>query len=132
LYLAVGELALRAWDARETDAAQRTHEKPPPPPFISRLRLRKENKARTPDSSNFQLNNIEFELSERMNRLAGNSSFDAGAQVYQSYIDQTDNMLYETGSADVVLVEWEAMDWEYWNQLLESNMAQPETQQLFG
>jgi Fungal specific transcription factor domain len=140
LYVAVGELALRVWDARAADVARRIQEAEMVPSCISTLRARRAKKTTVMNTSSIVYSSTmpeEFDH-ERMTQQCADSvdGQHAESHIYQNHIDHTDNgdsSLYDTGSRDDVTAEWESMDWEYWNHLLESNMAhQPGTQQLFG
>lgn len=129
LYVAVRELVVRAWDAREADVARRKLQPLPVPDVISNLRDRKVKKTRIRTTSNpvvppeasalHQLAGVATQVDARYEDEPG--LIDVSTCSFQP--EQFDGM-FDNFNTDIDLSGWSPVDWDFWNNIIERNVVQ--------
>jgi hypothetical protein len=110
LYVAIGNLALKAWKNREEESGRIFY---PPPRFISQLRFQRKIPEPQPPIVAQQPFAVDSMLNQPMvNAIAQSNVFDAAAA-----------QLRGNGySYDTVMPEVTPVDWEYWQTLMDGDL----------
>lgn len=132
LYVAIGNLTLKAWTSREARVARQLQRSPGVPTFISSLQPQRPKEKEVDFTKLLDVNDPPPVGDDA---LALNSQGSGFRMIAPSGIDICGGELNSNPQSDSTTLDMNPVDWDFWNSLLENNELQTfdsNGQKLFG
>ncbi|KAJ9155047.1 Fungal transcriptional regulatory protein [Pleurostoma richardsiae] len=124
LYIAVGELVLRAWAAREAATQRQNLQQVPVPEIVSRLRDQRAKRT-TLGSSVLQQSIPAPGMQDSVAQELDRDVLGAGSALHgQADMASLFDGIFDTFTGESELSEWGVVNWPYWDGLVSRDMVQ--------